>query len=67
MALGQLCYPNDNITGNSGHDDNDVLYIGFTGNASVAGSSANWAASSTQEFVDSIKSIGDSLVAGLQV
>ena len=64
--MAKLCFPNDGITGDNGHDAKDVLYIGFLGNAAVPGQDgADWQAGSTQEFEDSIKALGDQLVAGL--
>ncbi|KAF7187852.1 Endo-chitosanase [Pseudocercospora fuligena] len=67
LALGNLCFPNENLSGNNGHDPFDVLYIGFTGSRAVPGASANWRATSASAFESSIKSIGDSLVASLRV
>ena len=66
MALGKLCFPNENLSGNNGHDPKDVLYIGFTGNQAVPGKSgANWKAKNTADFEASIKALGDKLVASL--
>jgi hypothetical protein len=43
------------------------LYIGFTGTGAVPGKSgANWAAKNTNDFENSIKALGDKLVAGLK-
>ncbi|KNG89433.1 chitosanase [Aspergillus nomiae NRRL 13137] len=66
LSMAELCFSDENPDGDSGHDENDVLYIGFTGKDAVPGKSANWKAKTTQEFEDSIKSIGDKLVAGLK-
>lgn len=65
IAMADLCFPNDGLDGDNGHGPNDVLFIGFTGDAAAPGSSADWTASDTQSFEDSIKDLGDSLVAGL--
>nr|POF15535.1 endo-chitosanase [Quercus suber] len=65
IAMADLCFPNDGLNGNNGHGENDVLYIGFTSDGAAPGSNADWTASNTQDFEDSIKSLGDSLVAGL--
>ncbi|KAL7941481.1 glycoside hydrolase family 75 protein [Trichoderma barbatum] len=65
ISLAQLCFPDDGLTGDNGHDQKDVLYIGFTGPYAVPGASANWSAGSAEEFEGSIKDLGDSLVAGL--
>ncbi|GME64100.1 uncharacterized protein LTHEOB_7439 [Neofusicoccum parvum] len=64
IALAQLCFPNDGLTGDNGHGEKDVLYIGFTGSGTVP-DNADWKASSREQFEDSIKSLGDSLVARL--
>ncbi|RFU78358.1 chitosanase csn1 [Trichoderma arundinaceum] len=63
ISLGKLCFPNEGLTGDNGHDQKDVLYIGFVGEP--AANDANWSAGSTEEFEDSIKSIGDRLVSSL--
>ncbi|OOF98068.1 glycoside hydrolase family 75 protein [Aspergillus carbonarius ITEM 5010] len=65
IALAELCFPDAGISGDSGHTADDVMYIGFTGQDAVPGSSADWTAESTQDFEDSIKSLGDQLVNGL--
>lgn len=67
LALGKLCFPNDGLSGDNGHDPKDVLFIGFTGSGAVPGKSgANWAAKNTNDFENSIKALGDKLVAGLK-
>ncbi|KAJ6439472.1 chitosanase CSN1 [Purpureocillium lavendulum] len=66
LALGKLCFPDGGLSGDNGHDEKDVLYIGFTSGNTVPGKDgAKWNAGSTQEFEDSIKAMGDQLVAGL--
>ncbi|TQV93105.1 hypothetical protein V2A60_003584 [Cordyceps javanica] len=66
LALAKLCFPNDGLNGDAGHDEKDVLYLAFTGDEAVPGrDGANWAAGSPEEFEDSIKAIGDRLVASL--
>jgi hypothetical protein len=63
ISLATACY-GKSINGNSGHDDNDVLYIAFTGSDAVPGKSgAKWTASNYDEFEASIKSLGDKLVS----
>lgn len=64
--MGNLCFPNDHLDGNSAHDPKDVLYIGFMGQQAVPGADANWTAGNTADFENSIKSLGDSLVTDLQ-
>ncbi|RAK97555.1 glycoside hydrolase family 75 protein [Aspergillus ibericus CBS 121593] len=65
IALAGLCFPDAGISGNNGHSPDDVMYIGFTGQDAVPGGSAKWTAGNTQEFEESIKSLGDRLVSGL--
>jgi chitosanase len=61
-----MCFPDDDLTGDNGHGPDDVLYIGFIGQNAVPGGSANWQAGDRYTFEDSIKGLGDQLVAGLQ-
>ncbi|WYZ39770.1 hypothetical protein EsH8_IV_000111 [Colletotrichum jinshuiense] len=62
ISLATACYGNS-ITGNSGHDNNDVLYIAFTGSDAVPGASgAKWAATSYEDFESSINELGNKLV-----
>lgn len=60
-----MCFPDDNINGNNGHGDEDVLYIGFTGKNTTPGNDADWKAGDRNAFEESIKELGDKLVAGL--
>ncbi|KAF4542709.1 uncharacterized protein LTHEOB_7439 [Lasiodiplodia theobromae] len=64
LALAQLCFPDEGLNGDNGHGDYDVLYIGFTGTGTVP-DDAKWSTSSREEFEDSIRGLGDSLVADL--
>ncbi|PLB51527.1 putative fungal chitosanase [Aspergillus steynii IBT 23096] len=66
ISLAQLCYPDDGLTGDNGHGEDDVLYIGFTGKNAVPGDEADWTTDDTEAFEESIKELGDKLVAGLQ-
>lgn len=66
ISLAQMCYPNDGINGNNGHGPDDVLYLGFLSKDAVPGSSANWKAGDRNAFEDSLKALGDKLVAGLK-
>lgn len=67
IALGDLCFPKENLSGNNGHDPRDVLYLAFPGKAAVPGKNgAKWTAKTAKEFQDSIKSLGDRLVASLK-
>uniref|UniRef100_A0A8H7NHX1 Endo-chitosanase n=1 Tax=Bionectria ochroleuca TaxID=29856 RepID=A0A8H7NHX1_BIOOC len=66
IALAQLCFPNEGLNGNNGHDPNDVLYLGFIGDNTAPGAQgAIWDASSREEFQESIRALGEGLVAGL--
>lgn len=67
MALGDLCFPNENLSGDNGHDSFDVMYIAFQGAGAVPGKTgAAWNAQNSRQFEDSIKQMGDKLVAGLK-
>ncbi|TDZ73428.1 Endo-chitosanase [Colletotrichum trifolii] len=62
LSLATACYGNS-VNGNSGHDDNDVLYIAFTGSEAVPGArGANWNASTAEEFQASITDLGNRLL-----
>lgn len=64
--MGQLCFGDDAVDGNTGHTAHDVLYIAFEGTSAVPGAKgANWGAKSKEDFETSIKGLGDKLVAGL--
>jgi chitosanase len=65
LALGQMCFPDEGLTGNNGHGPHDVLYLAFPGDEAVPGASANWQAGSREEFEASLAATGDALVAGL--
>ena len=65
LALGQLCFPNEGLTGDNGHGGHDVLYLAFPGDGAVPGSSADWKAGTREEFEASLAATGDKLVAGL--
>ncbi|TID01677.1 Endo-chitosanase [Colletotrichum higginsianum] len=63
ISLATACYGNS-VNGNSGHDDNDVLYIAFTGDEAVPGANgAAWNATNSEVFADSITELGNRLVA----
>lgn len=64
--MGKLCFPNEHLTGDNGHDPKDVMYIAFTGPDAVPGKNgANWKAKNTADFEASIKGLGDKLVGRL--
>ncbi|KHO00593.1 chitosanase [Metarhizium album ARSEF 1941] len=67
IALGKLCFPDEGLNGNNGHDAQDVLYLAFPGAKAVPGKDeADWRANSTMAFMDSIKDLGNKLVAQLR-
>ena len=62
MSLATACFDHG-ITGNDGHDQDDVLYIGFPGGIDdTVNTQAHWAARNFDDFEASIKEIGDRLV-----
>ncbi|THC93624.1 hypothetical protein EYZ11_006908 [Aspergillus tanneri] len=65
ISLAKPCYPGGGITGDNGHSENDVLYIGFMGPDAVPGD-ADWTAQDAGAFEESIRDLGDQLVAKLQ-
>lgn len=63
IALATACF-GKGINGDSGHDQDDVLYIAFTGSSAVPGArGAQWNAQDYNDFENSISALGDSLVA----
>ncbi|KAJ5771557.1 hypothetical protein N7520_002086 [Penicillium odoratum] len=66
ISLAQMCFPDDDVNGNNGHDQDDILYLGFIGQNAVPGTSADWDGADRDTFEASIKDLGDNLVAGLQ-
>ena len=64
--MGQLCFGDDAVDGNTGHTSHDVLYIAFEGTAAVPGAKGpKWGAKTKEDFENSIKALGDKLVANL--
>ncbi|KAM0327181.1 hypothetical protein ACHAQA_006313 [Verticillium albo-atrum] len=62
ISLATLCFGRS-VNGNSGHDDNDVLFIAFKGEDAVSGADgADWAAANATVFQRSITELGDKLV-----
>ncbi|KAK3392874.1 family 75 glycoside hydrolase [Podospora didyma] len=54
-SLATACYGKKHITGDNGHDQDNVLYIAFTGDDAVPGANgANWAATNYKAFESSI-------------
>ncbi|KAF1731794.1 Endo-chitosanase [Beauveria bassiana] len=66
LSMAKLCFPDEPLSGDNGHDAKDVMYIAFTGNDTVPGKDgADWSAKNTEDFAKSIKCLGDKLVDGL--
>lgn len=61
ISMATLCF-GTGVNGNNGHTQTDVLYIAFTGNDAVPGTSAKWNAGSVTEFENSISALGDKLI-----
>jgi chitosanase len=64
ISLAKLCFPDENITGNSGHGDKDVLYLAFPGKQAVP-KDAKWAAKDAKVFEESLWKTGDALLETL--
>ncbi|PLB46569.1 chitosanase [Aspergillus steynii IBT 23096] len=64
LATATACF-GEEMNGDNGHDEKDVLYIAFSGKEAVPGDKAKWDAESYDEFEESIAELGDKLVAGL--
>ncbi|EWC44182.1 hypothetical protein DRE_06927 [Drechslerella stenobrocha 248] len=63
ISLAQLCFPNEGLDGNNGHEAHDVLYLAFTGSDAVVGPrNAKWKAKTALEFQSSLKAFGDSVL-----
>lgn len=66
ISLARACFPDEDISPDSGHDHDDVLYIAFPGNANATVfKHASWSAPGFDEFEDSISWLGDQLVKKL--
>lgn len=62
ISLATACFGNK-MNGNFGHNDDDVLYIAFTGKEAVPGAKgADWNAATAEAFESSITELGDKLV-----
>jgi hypothetical protein len=54
------------VTGNNGHDENDIMYIAFPGTiADTVNKSANWGAKNFSTFEASIEDLGNQLIKRL--
>ncbi|KAI0139033.1 glycoside hydrolase family 75 protein [Hypoxylon sp. NC0597] len=66
ISLATACF-GKSMNGNNGHDENDVLYIAFTGKDAVPGKNgAKWDAKNYDEFESSIQGLGDKLIQRIQ-
>ncbi|PKS06105.1 hypothetical protein jhhlp_007939 [Lomentospora prolificans] len=62
ISVATECFGTE-ISGDSGYDQDDVLYIAFVGQDAVPGAKgANWTAADYQTFSDSIRELGDKLI-----
>lgn len=61
LSLAKQCFPDEELSGDSGHSDHDVLYLAFPGEEAVA-KDVNWEAETAEEFEESLAAIGDELV-----
>jgi chitosanase len=66
ISLAKLCFPDEKITGNSGHGEKDVLYIAFPGKDAVP-KDAKWGAKDAKVFEESLWKTGDALLETLGV
>ena len=66
ISLATACFGKENINGDMGHDQNDVLYIAFPGSvADTVEKNADWAATSFDDFENSITAKGNQLITRL--
>ncbi|SPO04387.1 related to chitosanase precursor [Cephalotrichum gorgonifer] len=62
ISVATACYGSQ-VSGDSGHDEDDVLYIAFPGSDAVPGAKgANWSATTYEAFAKSIEGQGDKLI-----
>jgi chitosanase len=61
LSLAKQCFPDDGLSGDSGHEDHDILYLAFPGEEAIA-KDVNWSASTAKEFEASLATIGNKLV-----
>ncbi|KAF3492419.1 chitosanase [Arthroderma uncinatum] len=68
ISLAQACFPHNNLTGNNGHEDHDVLFVAFKGEEAKPGAKgADWKAENFDTFEESLAPIGDKLVAKIEM
>ncbi|CAI4213258.1 unnamed protein product [Parascedosporium putredinis] len=67
ISVATACF-GTRMSGNSGYDEDDVLYIAFVGDDAVPGAKgANWSAANYEAFSASIQDLGDRLVERIGV
>jgi len=64
ISLAKLCFPDENITGNSGHGEKYVLYLAFPGKKAVP-EDAEWGTEDAKVFEESLWGTGDALLETL--
>lgn len=62
VSLAQMCFPDEGLNANSGHEPHDILYLAFPGDEAVIGSKADWKAKNRVDFEKSLAVVGDELV-----
>lgn len=66
ISLATACYGSEDINGNAGHGENDVLYIAFPGSVDeTVQTDAAWDSKSFDDFESSISDKGDQLIQRL--
>ncbi|KAL1961217.1 hypothetical protein VTO42DRAFT_3163 [Malbranchea cinnamomea] len=64
ISLAKMCFPDEHVTGDSGHTDHDVLYVAFRGKDAVPGADgAQWRVDDAEEFESSLANVGNRLVS----
>ncbi|KAL8673140.1 MAG: hypothetical protein Q9168_002437 [Polycauliona sp. 1 TL-2023] len=66
ISLATACFGTKAVSGDSGHDKPDVLYVAFTGEDARPGPGTKWDAKNYAEFEDSIEEVGNRLIKRLQ-
>lgn len=61
ISLATRCF-GEGVNGGSGHDEQDVLYIAFTGDDAVPGDKLDWQAQSSDDFQKSLEEFGNKLL-----
>jgi chitosanase len=64
ISLAKMCFPDEKITGDSGHSGNDVMFLAFPGKEAVP-QDAEWGAEDAEVFEKSLWAAGDALLETL--